>query len=162
VPFQDLTNLSQHTGMQALRTTRSESKDESLLLRRQLDSKNQALLQLRKQLDNKSQELVDIHRHHQKTQEYMIKGTKRQAFKHRLYSMSLMSTEVGSEVLVEAFGYGIVESTTFSYSSESAFWSLVSGADSCSLTIKLNDTTETLVIKLGTLERNGHPTGYVI
>jgi len=135
MPFQDLTNLARHSGIQSLRTTRSESQNESLLLRRQLRDKNRESLLLRLQLrdknqelSDKNQELVDLRQRFDTmtlqqltTQSDLIKAARRDEFKHRLCSLSMISVQTGSEVYVESFGYGKVESTTFRYSSASAF-----------------------------------------
>eukprot|EP00545_Synedropsis_sp_CCMP1620_P004380 CAMPEP_0119016876 /NCGR_PEP_ID=MMETSP1176-20130426/14656_1 /TAXON_ID=265551 /ORGANISM="Synedropsis recta cf, Strain CCMP1620" /LENGTH=79 /DNA_ID=CAMNT_0006970425 /DNA_START=302 /DNA_END=538 /DNA_ORIENTATION=+ len=51
------------------------------------------------------------------TQADLIKAARRDDFKHRLCSMSMIPSQTGSEVFVESFGYGEVESDTFLYSS---------------------------------------------
>jgi hypothetical protein len=59
-------------------------------------------------------------------------------------------------MIVETFGYGRVELTTFS-----TFWLLVSSVE-CHLCVKLKDTVERIIIKLGALEHDGLPNGYVV
>jgi hypothetical protein len=163
-------NLANHSGMRSLqRTTCSASQNETILLQQKLDAKNQESMLRQWQLDIKAQEVlelcdrVDVMRlQHLKSQTDKVKASQRCLFKHRLCSLSILSVQVGSEVYIESYGYGRVESTIFLYNKASIYWLLVSGVD-CFLVAKLEGSVaEGLRIKFGSLVRDGNPKGYAV
>lgn len=127
-PFGDLTNqefsnLRQHQGMQELRQRNTRSVPESQRLKNELATKDQELSLLRGSLEAMTLQLS--------RQSHELDTTRRRSkFTHRLCSISMLTMELGAEVLVESFGFGRVSNSTFQYNNASVYWSLVTSVDS--------------------------------